>query len=232
MEVIDGPSRPAGPVAVLVLCFLFAAAEAPAQYSNRSAVLVGAAGRSSSVACRAIGSAFQPSPVGYGTNATYQNRAGFLGTFVLANDADGDGDGITDENDPDNDNDGLRDEVELSGAAFSPATPTGTQKADTDGDGMNDTAEAAAGTDPLDDESLLRVVRTSIQGGQVKVVWQGRSGCTYQVLGSPTVPGLSQAPTVVATVTASGGVAPWYATQSTGTAAVAQGRGFYRVRKP
>lgn len=79
---------------------------------------------------------------------------------------------------PDSDGDQLPDDWEL--AYFDNLSKDGTD--DSDGDGATDLAEFKAGTNPINSESILRVITlSSVGSGTTTVVWQSMPGRKYQV---------------------------------------------------
>ena len=76
----------------------------------------------------------------------------------------------------DTDADGLSDEEEINRYGTDP------NRAETDGDGQNDGTEVAAGSDPLDVRSLLRVVQvTRPDPGSFTITWTAKSGKLYRL---------------------------------------------------
>ena len=205
------------------------AASSQAATNEVRSVVDGAAGWATNAAARVVVAACQPCPVGASRSASYLNRSGFLSAFVMFPALDNDHDGRCDEDDPDDDNDGLADTVELSGAAFTPASPTDPMRADSDGDGMNDGAEAATGSNPLDPGSLLRILSIHRDGPRTRIAWQGRGGRTYALEGAGTLPALATNAVPLATVTAVGGAPPWFDTQAIATNATGAAARYYRV---
>ena len=179
---------------------------------------------------QSVTSVGQPCPVGSASDPFYLNLSGFLQTFILNPDLDSDGDGIADENDPDNDDDGLADADELSGSGFSPETPTDPQIADTDGDGLSDWAEAFAGSNPLDSGRFLRIISMSSEADAITITWESRGGYVYELLQANTAAGILTNSVVVDTVTAEGGIGPWYETETSATNEPLSANAFYRVR--
>lgn len=174
--------------------------------------------------------AAQPAPVGLSSNAVFVNCAGFLRTFDMNPPRDTDADGIDDETDTDDDGDALPDLVELDGGAFEPGTVTDPLQADVDGDGMDDGEEAVAGTDPWSGSSVLRILSIESDGGTAMLSWQSRGGRTYDLVAASAVSALSTNGSTVVTVTAEGGVAPWFETVTAVTSPAAPQRLYYRVR--
>jgi len=130
-----------------------------------------------------LAAAFQAGAVGTARGETFYHSAGFIHIFQLNAGTVLNQHGILNELDPDNDGDGLYDEDELTGAAFSPLTPTDPNNPDSDADGLSDSAEAKAGTDPSD--RTIRLIITSISRPdltQTELRWSGRAGRTYEVL--------------------------------------------------
>ena len=183
---------------------------AGAQFTNRSSVLDGSGTISSGGGYTNISAAGQPGGIAVSTGGSYVNQAGFLNTFSLKPSLDSDGDGLADEIDMDNDHDQLADATELAGSAFSPITPTLINLADTDGDGIADSAEAVAGSNPTDPNSLLEIVAITNAAGSRFITWQARGGNqkTYIVRGANTAFGPYT--TVVFSNTVAGGSAPWF----------------------
>ncbi len=199
------------------------------QTTETSRVLDGCGGWITNSANSSIVAGCQPVPVGFNSSASFMNHSGFLQTFLMHSDLDHDADGIPDENDSDDDNDGISDVVELSGDSFNPQTSTDPVLADTDGDGVDDNREAGAGTNPRDSESLLQITGFTEQDGELAVSWQSRDGYSYHLMKAEEVADIRSNATVAATVTATGGVSPWYKTTSTGTVNAIENREFYRI---
>ena len=182
--------------------------DATAQFTNTSAVLDSAGGRSAAGSYTNLSAVGQPTASAESTGGPYVHQGGFLSTFFLKRSLDTDRDGIPDELDTDNDQDRLSDATELAGSAFSPGTVTEVNLADTDGDGVADGFEAQAGTDPTDSAFRLELVRVARGTNAQDISWRARSGKTYVVYGWND---LSAPPTALITNTASpGGSAPWY----------------------
>jgi hypothetical protein len=107
---------------------------------------------------------------------------GFMDSFVMFPTIDADNDGIPDESAKDNDGDSLNDITEMEGTAFSPNTPTSTQRPDTDWDGVDDQIELIAGTDPVDPTSYLKINEINITNQDFVIIWKGRANIDYQVV--------------------------------------------------
>jgi hypothetical protein len=198
---------------LLIPWLVLGAGTAFAQYTNRSSVLDGSGGRSTGGVYTNLSAAGQPGGIAVTSGGPYVNQAGFLNTFFLRPGLDSDHDGLANEADPDNDNDGLADATENAGAAFSPTTVTDLNLPDSDGDGMSDLAESVAGTNPLDLNALLEIVRIQRSAG-AEVAWVARSNKTYRVLyaAAPTQPVTNLLDTVTATAFAA---PPWYVLTNT-----------------
>lgn len=120
-----------------------------------------------STAYRHLGASGQAGGVQTSTNGGFTLQAGFLhAADIKRPSADHDRDGVPDEVSADNDGDGLSDKDEIAGARFGPTTPTDVNQADSDGDGAKDGDEASAATNPLDTNSLLRVLSMRALPGQ------------------------------------------------------------------
>jgi hypothetical protein len=172
----------------------------------------------------------QPGPAGWSTNLAHINWSGFLNGFLMFPALDVDRDGIVDENDPDDDNDGLADAVEIGGQSFDPPTFTDSLLADTDGDGMTDGGEAAAGSNPLDANSLLTITRFGRSANGVVVTWQSREGRAYDLLTAGSVASIASNAVVVTNATAAGGTGVWHAAETSGTDTTGRTNAVYRVR--
>ncbi len=217
-------------IAGFVLFYAVLAQGLSAATNEVARVFDGSGGTSSNLAYFSFIASAQPNPTGLTTNGLNRNLSGFLNAFIMFPGLDNDGDGIVDENDPDDDNDGLTDASELGGGAFLPITGTDMFAFDTDGDGASDGEEACAGTNPLDPLNILQIVSIESSAGEAVVTWKARDGRTYQLLGSTNVSSLISDPSVEGTVTASGGIAPWFQTLVEGTNAPVSTQMFYRVR--
>jgi len=225
-------NRLAGVFVALMPCFAAAAIAAePAGGATETARVLDAAGGVSTNAQLGNTSAVgQGLPVGMNRNLAVVNYSGFLNAYGARPDLDHDGDGVADENDLDDDNDGLEDRTELAGTAFDPNTPTEVFTADSDADGAGDGKEAGAGTNPFDPGSLLKITDVEIKGSEVVVTWISRGGYLYEILSGASIEALG-APVVLDTVTAEGGVAPWFETVSRSTNSAAGEREFIRIRR-
>lgn len=196
-------------VATLGLCSVL---QTTAQFTNRSSVLDGSGTVSSGGGYTNISAAGQPGGISISSGGNYVNQAGFLNTFSLKPGLDSDGDGLVDEVDMDNDNDQLADATELAGSAFSPTSLTGVNVADSDGDGVSDGAEAVAGTNPTNVNSLLEIVAITNAVGGRSVAWMARGDGmkTYIVRGADTVFGPYSS--ILFSNTVTGGISPWFET--------------------
>jgi hypothetical protein len=110
---------------------------------------------------------------------------------MLATDPDPDDDGLTideeaqwgtDPSKPDTDGDGLLDGWEVR-HRLNPRSAAGEDgaQADPDGDGLDNAAEQAAGTDPRDTTSALRMRLTREADGSLRISWEAVPGRTYQL---------------------------------------------------
>lgn len=214
---------------IILLVWIASVPGVLAQITSPSAVVDGGGNFSTNITYQHFSAIGQGGPVGFNDSAANINYSGFLNTFLLAPDQDTDADGVSDENDPDDDNDALRDTTEIAGIAFNPQTGTDPFLADSDSDGAADGVESVAGTNPLDPASLLAILFASTDGTNDIVEWQSRGGKTYDVVQAASVDSLSVAPTVVDTVTASGGIGPWFETTTTTTNAAAGAEAYYGV---
>ena len=180
-----------------------------AQTNEVSRSMNAGGGISSNSMYRSISSICQGQPIGYTFTVNELNHTGFL---------HGDEKGAVAG--ADTDVDGLSDWAELSGIANNPNTPSSTALVDTDGDLLSDWQEWKAGTNPLDAGSVLRIVAFDIEDDQVIIRWVRRTGRIYDLLGVSDFP--TKAETTLDTVTAFGGVAPWFETESVSTNPVSQ----------
>lgn len=203
---------------ILTLGVLVAARTALGQEYRQLASVHDAAGGISdnkvtlgSAAYRHAGAAGQPGGIVTGLGGAWTNHAGFLQAADLKRPGlDTDGDGVPDELDTDNDGDKLEDQAEVEGSSFQPATATIVNNPDSDGDHVNDGEEAAAGTDPTDDTSLLQIVEIRETEAGTVIAWTARDGRQYRVLsaeGSHAYPRREEN-----TITAHGGQPPWFET--------------------
>ena len=216
-------------IAITTSALFAAMLTAEAQFTNRSSVLDGSGTTSSGGSYTNISAAGQPGGIAVSSGGGYVNQAGFLNTFSIKPALDTDGDGLADEIDMDNDNDQITDETELAGTAFAPGTPTLLNVADSDGDGIPDGAEAIAGTNPTDVNSLLEIVAITNSAGSRFVTWQARGSNqkTYLVRSASTVFGPYS--TIVFSNTVAGGLSPWYETFGTATDPAAGSNRFFAV---
>jgi len=200
-------------------------------FTNASAVLDGAGQWTSGGTYSNISAVAQPGGIIVSRGGTYENFAGFLGTFILRPGLDTDGDGIPDELDNDNDGDTILDHEERDGSAFDPATATDINDPDSDNDGVDDDDEAAAGTNPTDENSLLEITDLVFSNDTTFVTWKARSNKTYVVHAYNEDLTDPHAVFVLLTNTVLGGNAPWYEVIHTVSdeSASAETTRFYRV---
>ena len=212
-----------------VIVFVLGTLHAGAQFTNRSSVLDGSGTISSGGSYTNISAAGQPGGIAVSSGGSYVSQAGCLNTFNLKPSLDTDGDGLVDEVDMDNDNDQLTDATELNGSGFAPISPTGVNVADTDGDGTSDGAEAVAGTNPTNANSLLEIVAITNAAGARFVSWQARGNNqkTYIVRGADTAFGPYN--TIVFSNTVAGGLSPWFETLGNVTDPAAATNRFFAV---
>lgn len=185
-----------------------------AEFENRSSVLDSSGQRSSGGSFTNVSAAGQPGGIAISTSGAIINQAGFLNTLLLRPDLDTDADGLVDELDPDNDNDTLSDADEIGGGLFSPGTPTLVNVADSDGDDVHDGAEAFAGTDPTDPESLFAWVSMSNGPSGRVVQWRARGNNERIYVVRAAAPPQDAYALVLFSNTISGGSAPWFAVTS------------------
>lgn len=213
----------------VVILLLAAAPNVEAQFAHRSSVLDSSGALSNGGSFTNISASGQPGGIGTSAGGPFVNQAGFLSTFSLKPALDTDSDGLANELDQDNDNDGLADGSEITGASFSPTSPTLVHLADTDDDGVLDGAEAVAGTDPNNPNALLKLVAISNAGPSRAVAWlaRGNNQKIYIVRSSAALTGPFHA--VVFSNTVAGGSAPWFAVTSAVTHTSASNALFYAV---
>ena len=114
--------------------------------------------------------------------------------------------------------------VEGALSAASTATPVLDPNGDADGDGTTNAMEDLAGTNPLDPNSVFRIVSvaSNVANNTRQVTWSSVAGKKYQVQFSPDL-SLGSFTTVSAVLTATA-ASMSYTDQRTGT------KGFYRVQ--
>lgn len=218
----------AGAVASMCLCVgsSISAVSAPTNdvrvFNSGGGWVTGAAHRCVS----SLGAGIEASAVEGGAHIVH---AGMLNTFVHRPDLDVDADGRVDEDDADDDGDTLRDVVELTGSAFSPATPTNPQTPDSDHDGVSDGAESAFGTDPLDPTAHLAFESIRNGTGGLVVRWRARAWRSYRLVVSPTVAGMSGPAGRTNIVTAGSGTGTWMVAETAWTNTSPAAAEFYRV---
>ena len=80
---------------------------------------------------------------------------------------------------------------------------------------QKDGAEFAAGTNPGDPASVLRIVEIRLETGQVVLEWKSRSGKTYRLLRGDDLQDLKNNPVIIGPITATVvGYAPWFETET------------------
>ena len=181
------------------------------------------------VAYRQISAAGQAGGIFTGAGGDWIHHAGFLQAVDIKRwGLDTDGDGVIDELDRDNDGDGLADADEVDGSGFDPTTPTLVNHPDSDDDGIPDGDEATAGSNPTDKNSFLHILAIqSLDAGKV-LTWTARDGKQYRILSAD---GSHAYPTnLEGTVTAQGGVPPWFETDGGFTNAGVTGAKTYGVQ--
>ena len=198
-----------------------------AQYTNTSDVLDGSGTRSAGGAYVNVSAAGQPGGIGSSAGGAYLNQAGFLNTFLLKPGSLG-AHGIPVELDPDNDGDALSDEIEITGAAFNPTTPTDPNSRSTSG-GMSDGEKAIAGVNPLDPNAEFRILSLTNSAGAPRIAWRARGNGerTYVVYSRTSE--FASATSVVFSNTVAGGTAPWYVITNGVADAATTNAGFYSV---
>ncbi len=206
------------------------AAVSVAAPEQASSVVDSGGGRASGGTLALVHAIGQPGGIKTCANGAKVLQAGFLNTFNLQPGTDTDGDGLPNETDVDNDNDGLPDRDEITGNAFGGLAATDPNAADSDGDGASDGDEAAAGSDPQDDNMYLHITDIIPAGGDdIIVTWQACGGKTYAVYATDTA-GAPRPGTHLSNVTATGGTGPWYATVTNIVDTAAPGKRFYYVK--
>lgn len=221
----------AGAVAGMCLCVVVCGSALSAS-TNDVRILNSGGGWTTGTTHRCVsslGAAIAASMVEGGAHIVH---AGMLNAFVHRPDLDVDADGRADEDDVDDDGDALRDGVELTGSAFSPATPTDPQRADSDHDGASDGDESSFGTDPLDPTAYLAF--ESIRGGPGGLIvrWRARAWRSYRLVGSSTVAGLAGSAVRTNLVTAGSGTGTWMVAEAAWTNSSPAAAEFYRVDGP
>ena len=176
-----------------------------------------------------IGTGIATPPIAGGAHILH---AGMLNAFLHRPDLDRDADGRADEDDPDDDGDSLRDGDEITGACFSPATPTDPQAADSDGDGANDGTEAGTGTDPLDPTANLAFLSVSAGTGGLVVRWRARAYRAYRLFAAPDLTSLETAPARTNQIVAGSGTGTWEVAEAGWTNPVPVVPEFYRLDVP
>jgi hypothetical protein len=91
-------------------------------------------------------------------------------------------------------------------------------QADTDHDGMLDTAEIAAGTDPANPASVLRLDthRLPLEGG-ISLEWLSVTGRTYTVESTPAIGGVSPWQKAITNLPGTGSLMRWQDTVGSNT---------------
>lgn len=172
--------------AIVGLIILLIVPVAYSQTNESARVLDGTGGWATNISYTTITAGSQPSPTGANTSSNHINFSGFLQSFLLHPTLDTDADSIPDENDPDNDN-----------------------------DGMDDGREALAGTDPMNAASLLQITGIQKTAQGFVITWESRGGYVYNLMAVTNLTvGLSNSVPLVS-ITAQGGIAPWYETNTT-----------------
>ncbi|HBA86247.1 MAG TPA: hypothetical protein DCZ95_19365 [Verrucomicrobia bacterium] len=178
--------------------------------TNRSAIAPCGGGWGSNTALQSFSSIGQGLLPGASENAEYIEFSGWANTFVMNASADRNQNGIPDENDPDDESDGIPDADELSGALFDPATATDPLLADSDFDDVSDQAEAAAGTNPRDQNSFFRLISLSrLLPNSRAIAWRAREGKTYELLTAATPRMLRNDPAVAGEYVGAFGIGLW-----------------------
>ncbi len=199
---------------LLIALSLSATAALAQTYRNMSSVHDGSGTMStntvnlSGIEYTNVSAAGQPGGINISSNGTLVNYAGFLQAVDIKRpDLDTDHDGVIDEISADNDSDTLADLTEVQGNTFDPNTPTYVNVADSDDDGLTDGAEAAAGTDPLDENANLRILSVSSAGGGKQITYLARSQKNYIIRGDDD--GYSYPTNYVGTGAETNGVGAW-----------------------
>ena len=208
-----------------IVCFVFlllaGSSVVSAQYTNMSDVLDGSGVTSSGGGYTNISASGQPGGISQsmaGTlplnSGTIVNQAGFLNTFLLhPNQLSVHG--IPVEIDPDNDGDGLSDIQEITGSAFTPATPTDPNNPSTSGNGVSDSQAAAAGVNPLDPNAAFKIISVTNASGQVFVTWRAHGNSERKYVVNTTTNALQPYGTAIFSNYVAGGSYPWYVVTNT-----------------
>lgn len=223
--------RPAGFVVAAIAfaaCSLAASPSAAAPTASPASVNAGGGWQTGAVV-RCLSAIGQPIAFGFSSSSHRLSRAGMLFVPLLDPGRDADGNGIPDEDSPDDDSDSLSDLIEILGASFSPATATDPLRRDSDGDGAGDADEAAAGTDPLDPQALLRILAIGGTAAGLRLDWVARGGRSYDVIVATSVSGLASAG-IAQVVTAGTGTGTWQVATASATNAWPGAAGFIAVR--
>lgn len=231
MRLLERAGSCARHTAPVIAAFILHAPLLASAFTNETCGLASAGGWSSNASFRSFHVLGQEAAAAaLATNVDFAAWSGQLGAFVMSPGRDADGDGLADENDLNDDGDGLPDSVELAGSAFDPATPTDPLSTDSDADGSDDRDEAVAGTNPRNEDSRLEFISVSGADGDGTVVWRGRRDRRYAVLSGTNAVSLRDNPSLLGTVTAVGGAAPWYETETSFTNSLTVRNRCYWVR--
>ena len=213
----------------VTVCFLAVAGIARAA-SNESVAAASVGGWVANSHYQSVSSASQQQPIGKTSSSKHLNYSGFMYAFVMSPSNDADHDGLLDEYDTDDDDDGLPDDIEIAGSAFDPFTPSDPLKADTDGDACADAEEAMAGTDPLDRESVFRILAMTWTNGAASISCTAREGVRYVMTTASNSTQLASVCSAVTTSLAVNGIGVWKSTQVSFTNSTIDDIGFFRIR--